>query len=131
MPTYQIRFSGRKLGALGVVSTFYERVEAPDKDAAVLKLYDKYEHISPQAIVELRTRYAITHVNRDGMRTLTFANQGRHHFDTREEAEYALGEYNRVGDLRAKVLGGMADTLAVREVLCYDHGDAIGIYFDK
>ena len=73
-------------------------------------------------------RYAITHVGGLGLRTLTLPNQGRHHFDTLAEAEYALKLLEP--DLRAKVLGSLADTLEVREVDCYDHGDAKGIYFD-
>ena len=74
-------------------------------------------------------RFAITHKNGQGMRTLTFANQGRHHFDTRTEAEAALKSIEP--SLRAKVLGSLADTLEVREVDCYDLGDAKGIYFDE
>ena len=29
----------------------------------------------------MKTRYAITHIGRDGLRKLTFANQGRNHYD--------------------------------------------------
>lgn len=74
--------------------------------------------------------YAITHIGQYGMRTLTFANQGRNHYKTQEAAQKALDGYLKVGDLREKVLGNMADTLEVRPVECYDHGDAKGIYFD-
>lgn len=78
----------------------------------------------------MNTLYAITHVNREGMRQLTFANQGRNHYSTQRAAKKALAEFVQVGDLRAKVLGNMADTLEVRPIECYDHGDAKGIYFD-
>lgn len=78
----------------------------------------------------MRTRYAITHVSpTTGLRTLTFANQGRNHYDSRAIAEEALAAYYKGDGLRA-MLGDAADTLEVREVECYDHGDAIGIYFD-
>lgn len=72
-------------------------------------------------------RYAITHINKDGYRTLTFANQGRNHYETREQAETALSAYKP--DLQSKVLGDAADTLEVRAVECYDSGDAKQIYF--
>lgn len=72
-------------------------------------------------------RYAITHVGKDGLRTLTFANQGRNHYVTREEAEALMALF--APGLR-NVLGAKTATLEVREVECYDHGDAKGIYFD-
>jgi hypothetical protein len=73
-------------------------------------------------------RYAITHVNKDGMRTLTFANQGRNLYETREIAEASVDLLK--DSLREKVLGDMADTLEVRQVDCYESGDAKGIFFD-
>lgn len=73
--------------------------------------------------------YAITHINKDGYRTLTFANQGRNHFNTPEEAENAMRVFEP--GLRDKILGNLADTLQVRPVDCYEHGDAKGIYFEN
>ncbi len=74
-------------------------------------------------------RYAITHINSKlGLRQLTLPNQGRHHFDDKDEAQGAL-EALKPG-LKEKILGADADTLEVRPVDCYDHGDAKGIYFD-
>lgn len=72
--------------------------------------------------------YAITHINKDGMRTLIFSNQSRNHFRTKEGAQDSLELHKP--SLRAKVLGKMADTLEVRPVDCYDNGDAKGIFFD-
>jgi hypothetical protein len=72
--------------------------------------------------------YAITHVGKHGLRQLTFANQGRNHYKTEEDAQTNLELYKP--DLRAKVIGDAADTLEVRPVECYDSGDARGIYFD-
>jgi hypothetical protein len=77
----------------------------------------------------MKILYAITHINDDGMRTLTFANQGRNHYQARKDAEAALAAYLSNGSLRDRVLGDKADTLEVRAVECYDHGDAMGIYF--
>lgn len=79
--------------------------------------------------------YAITHVNAKlGLRQLTFGNQGRNHYKTRDEAEAALKLYapSLGGSWPIlKVLApGEAETLEVREVDCYDHGDAKGIYFE-
>lgn len=75
----------------------------------------------------MKTLFAITHVNKDGMRTLTFANQGRNHYETADKAFAAMREYEP--DLRAKVLGDAADTFQVRPVTCYDNGDAVGVWF--
>ena len=76
----------------------------------------------------MRVMYAITHVGKDGYRRLTFANQGRNHYETKEEAEDMRKAFEP--DLREKILHELADTLEVRQVECYDHGDAKGIYFD-
>ena len=43
----------------------------------------------------MKTLFAITHVNKDGMRTLTFANQGRNHYETADKAFAAMRELNR------------------------------------
>jgi hypothetical protein len=82
----------------------------------------------------VRQMFALTFVNRDGVRTLMKANQGRHHFDEREAAQAALDALvaNNKRETLAEVWGEQAvDTLAVREVACYAHGDAIGIFFDE
>ena len=80
----------------------------------------------------MKTMYAVTHIPSDGpmkgMRRLTFANQGRNHCETREEAQAKLDLLK--DQLKEKILGKDADTLEVRPVKCYDHGDAMGIYFD-
>ena len=74
-------------------------------------------------------RYAITHVNRDGMRGLTRANQGRNHFDTREAAEGFIAAMKR-NNSPGILLQMYNDTLEVREVDCYEHGDAKGVWFE-
>ncbi len=43
--SYTIKFKGRKNGASGIVYNITQTVSAEDQDKAVLKLYDKYEHI--------------------------------------------------------------------------------------
>lgn len=75
-----------------------------------------------------KTMFAITHVNTDGMRGLTFANHGRNHYETQAAAQEALELYKP--GLREKVLGDRASTLEVRPVECYSHGDAVGVWFD-
>lgn len=76
------------------------------------------------------TRYAITHIGKDGLRTLTFPNQGRHMFDSMTAAVLALMEYQNGEQSIRRVIGddGYA-SLEVRPVDCYDNGDAKGIYF--
>lgn len=78
-----------------------------------------------EATMDTIKRFAITHLAKDGLRTLAFANQGRNHYDTKEQAEQALVLLSP--DLKNK-LGLVA--LEVREVECYAHGDAVGIYFE-
>ena len=73
-------------------------------------------------------RFAITHFNKKtGVRQVTFANQARNMYDSRQEAQEAMELYET--DLRSKILGESANTLEVRSVECYDNGDAKGIYF--
>ena len=77
----------------------------------------------PEETTVTRTRYAITHLTRDGLRVLTFANQGRNHYDDEPTALAAL-EAHRAG--LARVLGAAVDSLQVRQVECWEHGDAVG-----
>lgn len=71
----------------------------------------------------MKRRYVITHLQKDGLRALAFPNQGRNHYDTKEQAEKAREALKP--ELESK-LGFRA--LEVRETDCYDHGDAVGIY---
>jgi hypothetical protein len=45
MPTYEITFTGRKLGAIGIFYTITARHKAATPQDAILALYDEYEHI--------------------------------------------------------------------------------------
>ena len=79
-------------------------------------------------------RYAITHLHRDGTRALTFANQGRNHFDKKADAEQKLAALIQNNDTKRleQLFGWQAlGTFAVSEIDCYtsgDAGDATGIY---
>lgn len=68
-------------------------------------------------------RYALTHLQKDGLRALATANQGREFYDTKKDAEEALEAF----------LPGLQNigmrALEVRKVECYDNGDAKEIYF--
>ena len=50
---YEIRFTARKKGALGVRSTDAVIIKDEHPDKAVLQLYKFYEHIQVHAIIEL------------------------------------------------------------------------------
>jgi hypothetical protein len=80
----------------------------------------------------MKTRYAITHLGRDGLRKLTFANQGRNHYDDHAEAARRLAGFiqnNPVETLR-DIYGDQAiGTFEVTPVECYDHGDATRTVF--
>lgn len=43
---FHLNFSGKRIGALGISYPIAEKVEAVDEEAAWLKMYEKYEHIS-------------------------------------------------------------------------------------
>lgn len=78
------------------------------------------------------TRYAATCVNREGMRTLMRANQSHSHWDSREDAQKwvdAVVGANSEANLE-QVWGKQAiGTFEVRPVECYEHGDAVSVYF--
>lgn len=77
--------------------------------------------------------YVVTHIDRHGMRTLTFANQGRNHRRTAEEAQHHLDEilkHTSEETLRQCYGPKAIGTFEVRPVECYSHGDAKRVYFD-
>ena len=82
----------------------------------------------------MKTLYAVTHVNEDGIRQLSYANQGRNHSETKEEAERKLVPFisNNSESQLSSAFGKQAlGTFEVRPVECYDHGDAVRIYFES
>lgn len=46
MLKYSVTFFGRTLGAIGICYMITDTVEAENKEAALLKLYDKYDTVS-------------------------------------------------------------------------------------
>ena len=81
------------------------------------------------------TRYVVTHVERDGLRTLTFGAQGRWTYETPEEAQERVEAILR-GNTPARLAGVFGQqavgTFAVRPCACWpDHFDPKGIYFDE
>jgi len=82
---------------------------------------------------ETITRFALTHVNKDGMRTLTRRNIGASHWDRRDDADAYLAVFlvNNTESTLDSVFGVQArGTYEIRPVECYPHGDAVRIYFD-
>jgi hypothetical protein len=45
MKQYTARFTGREIGAIGIVYYIVAHVKGKNKEDATLKLYEKYEHI--------------------------------------------------------------------------------------
>jgi len=43
---YIIHFNGRLCGAIGQFSFYTETVEAENEEKAIMKLYDKYDHVT-------------------------------------------------------------------------------------
>lgn len=55
MPTYRIEFDGKEKGAIGSFSHYCETVTAETFEAAVLHLYDRYEHVlGPRDVPDYR-----------------------------------------------------------------------------
>ena len=48
MKEFSIAFIGRTKGNIGIMYPIREIVTAEDIDSAILKLYEKYDHISPR-----------------------------------------------------------------------------------
>lgn len=81
----------------------------------------------------MKTLYAVTHINRDGMRQLTYRNTGTNHSPTYKEAQSLLTAIitNNTEKCLSNHFGKQAiGTFEVRPVECYDHGDAVRIFFD-
>lgn len=80
------------------------------------------------------TRYVATHINREGMRTLTCAQQGRHTFATQGECDAWLAAMiaNNSRDTLAQIHGEQAiGTFETRACECWPgHFDPKGRYFD-
>jgi hypothetical protein len=80
----------------------------------------------------MKILFAVTHINAKlNMRQLTFANQGRNHYHTVEAAQSALDAFKSPLVSSGVITQAEGETLAVRPVKCYDHGDAMAIYFPE
>lgn len=80
----------------------------------------------------MKTRYVITKVDRDGLRTLATANQGRCHFDTKKAANRhlrAILSNNSTSTLES--VFGDVKKMKVLAAPCYDHGDCMRTVFGK
>ena len=73
----------------------------------------------------MKTRFAITCM-RKGNRVLAFRNVATSHYDTREEAESALSEFNTYSPA---VMRDLFPHSRVDPVECYDHGEAVRTVF--
>ena len=56
MYKFTIEFYGRTKGAIGIFYTIRDSVEAETKEKAILKLYDKYEHIQQTKFIEIEKK---------------------------------------------------------------------------
>jgi hypothetical protein len=80
------------------------------------------------------TRYVITHLNKDGMRTLSTAMQGRHTHATEADAVVAMLQLEQANSAKqlASVYGAQAlGTFQVRPCPCWPvHFDPQTCWFD-
>jgi translation initiation factor IF-3 len=52
---YKVKFTGRRIGAIGIFYRFSLKVKAENEEQATLKLYEKYEHIQQLEFKEVGT----------------------------------------------------------------------------
>ena len=50
--TYEIHFNGREVNAIGITYPITQTVEAENEEKAILKIYDKFDHIHVIRITE-------------------------------------------------------------------------------
>ena len=72
-----------------------------------------------------KIRYAITCLDKNDLRVMAYANQGRNLSDTAEDAERTILKWRKNSSENVKMLYGEPDTLEVRPVRCYENGDAL------
>lgn len=83
--------------------------------------------------LETVTRYAITCINRDGMRQIANSNQGRYFRNSQAEMQDVLDIMlkNNSRDTMDSFYGPQSrGTFRVDPIACYQNGDAVGIYID-
>ena len=56
MYKFTIEFYGRTKGSIGIFYTIRDSVEAETKEEAILKLYDKYEHIQQTKFISIEKK---------------------------------------------------------------------------
>lgn len=76
------------------------------------------------------TRFVITGINADGLRTLSEPRQGRYTYDMQEIAEDWLQLIKEVNDAHT-IESCMGKELEVRPVECYPGGDPVTCWFDS
>jgi hypothetical protein len=80
-------------------------------------------------------RYVISHINKDGMRVMTYTCQGRYTKATRKEAEQDLKDFltNNTKECFSGVYGSQSiGTFKVSAIECYPkHFDPQGCYINK
>jgi len=57
MKTYEIRFTGRKVGAIGIFYPITAQVFADDAQAALMALYGRFEHITGAELKEIQSPF--------------------------------------------------------------------------
>jgi hypothetical protein len=81
----------------------------------------------------MKTLFAVTHINENGCRVLTFGNCGPHHFETESLARKAMENFlnNNSEKLLLEVYGPhVLKTLGINPVECYDYGKAVHSILD-
>lgn len=80
-------------------------------------------------------RYVISHMNKDGLRAMTYSHQGRNTKATKKEVETELSHFNKNNSENTliSVFGSQAlETFEVSAIRCYDgHHDPMGCFIEE
>lgn len=80
-------------------------------------------------------RFVISHINKDGFRSMTYVNRGENTKATREAAEKLLRNFieNNTSEVLSGVYGSQSiGTFEISAIECYpSHFDPIGHYIDE
>lgn len=103
--TYEIRFTGRKKGAIGVFYPITAQVFAVNTDAAVLALYERFEHVQNPQAKEIQSPFDSERLVREAM------NESCEHAEILRHVRAIQHAIDRIADKAAKANADWHDDL--------------------
>ncbi len=94
---FSILFTGRKVGAIGIFQEIESQVFATDEKAALLALYERFEHISKPQVKEWKSPFDSDCLFDYANNTEQLSNHVRHHVESlRRLMDGAARDMNKV-----------------------------------